>query len=170
MVIWLIGLSGCGKTTIGTELYRRLKPDHPNLLLLDGDRFREVLGDDLGYTYEERARNARRFSHFCKWLDEQGIHLICCVLSNYPEWQRWNRNNFGQYFEIFVDADIETLRRRDTKRIYAEAVAGTRASVVGIDIPFTPPPRADLVVENNADLDDVGPIVKRILAALPAFE
>ncbi len=170
MIIWFIGLSGSGKTTIGHTLYQKLKPDYPSLLFVDGDRFREVMGNDLGFSYEDRQRNARRFSQFCQWLDEQSIHLICCVLSNFPEWQEWNRANFRQYFEIYLDASLETLHRRDTKRIYADALAGRKTNVVGVDIPFVAPAKADLVIDNNAELSTVEPIVDKIIDALPNFE
>ena len=35
MVIWLIGISGSGKTTIGKSLYNNLKKNHTNLLYID---------------------------------------------------------------------------------------------------------------------------------------
>ena len=98
MIIWFIGLSGSGKSTLGKALHDKLKPKHPNLIFVDGDVFPEVMGNDLGHSLEDRQKNAARFSHFCRWLDQQGIHLICCVLSNFPKWQKWNRENFRQFF------------------------------------------------------------------------
>ena len=40
MIVWLIGLSGAGKTTVGTRLAERLRPELPNLVYLDGDLLR----------------------------------------------------------------------------------------------------------------------------------
>ena len=37
MIIWLIGLSGAGKTTVGTRLAARLRADLPGLVYLDGE-------------------------------------------------------------------------------------------------------------------------------------
>ena len=36
-LFWITGLSGAGKTTIGTMLYQKLKEKYPNTVLLDGD-------------------------------------------------------------------------------------------------------------------------------------
>ena len=81
MIIWLIGLSGSGKTTIGRVLHELLEPRYPSLVFLDGDEFRHIMGDDLGYSYEDRRKNARRLSHLCAFLDRQHVHMICAILS-----------------------------------------------------------------------------------------
>ena len=167
MVIWLIGLSGSGKTTIGKKLYSELKTHHPNLIFVDGDEFREVMGNDLGFSYEDRQKNAYRFSNFCYFLDKQNIHLVCCVLSNFPEWQKWNREKFKQYFEVFVDTSLEKLVERDIKNLYKLAISGKKSNVVGVDIPFVPPENADLILDNNHDFKDISPQVKKILNVLP---
>ena len=53
MVIWLIGMSASGKTTIGKKLYDKLKFSKDKWIFLDGDIFRNILGDDLGHTIED---------------------------------------------------------------------------------------------------------------------
>ena len=62
MVIWIIGLAGAGKTTIGREVYHRIKRQKPNVIFLDGDDVRAIMGNDLGHTIEEREVNAWRIS------------------------------------------------------------------------------------------------------------
>ena len=94
MVIWLIGLSAAGKTSVGRILAQRLKARHANLVFLDGDVLREVWGDRLGHDVAGRRANAHRISHLCRVLDAEGIHVVAAVLSLFPEWQRWNRENF----------------------------------------------------------------------------
>ena len=76
-------------------------------------------GDNLGYEIEDREKNAIRISKLCKFLDQQNINVVAAVLSNFPKWQRWNRNNFTSYKEIFLDTPIELLKKRDSKKIYS---------------------------------------------------
>ena len=44
-VFWITGLSGAGKTTIGRELWRRLRAAGHSAIFLDGDALREVIAE-----------------------------------------------------------------------------------------------------------------------------
>ena len=170
MIIWLIGLSGAGKSVIGRKLAEQLKSEHDNLVYLDGDNLREVWGGSLGHTVEAREVNAGRISSLCRMLDRQGIHAVATVLSIFPEWQEWNRRNFEQYFEVFIDVDIEILKKRDSKGLYGREIGGDLNNVVGIDIPFPRPENPDLILSNSDTLDDPGTLAQDIINALPAFK
>ena len=97
MVIWLIGLSGSGKTTIANLLFKKLKKKYINIVHLDGDRVRKIYGEKIGHTTKDRYKNAERLSRLSKFLSDQKIHVIASVLSNFPEWQKWNKKNIGKY-------------------------------------------------------------------------
>lgn len=166
MVIWLIGLSGAGKTTIGQRLYTLIKARHANTVYLDGDILRDVWGDRLGHTVEARCLNAHRISHLCKMLDDQGIHVVASVLSLFPEWQAWNRQTFTRYFEVFIDVPLDVLRTRDPRGLYRDRDAGQIGDVVGIDIPFPVPANADMTVNNSCHRPDPEAIADQILEAI----
>lgn len=167
MVIWIIGLSGAGKTTIGTMLYRHLRAEHLNMVYLDGDILREVWGDKMGHDISARATNSYRISHLCRFLDSQGIHIVASVMTMFPEWQKWNRDNLSSYYEVFLDVNMEVLAQRDTKGIYAAARRGEIKDVVGVDLPYPRPPYSDLVISGDDAVKLPDEITKMILAALP---
>ena len=52
MVIWILGLSGAGKSLLGLELKDELKKDFGEFIILDGDVVRRVFGNDLGFSIE----------------------------------------------------------------------------------------------------------------------
>ena len=56
MVLWIIGMSASGKTTLGKYIYDKLKPEHKNLIFIDGDMLREIMDNDLGHTLEDRFK------------------------------------------------------------------------------------------------------------------
>lgn len=170
MVIWLIGLSGAGKTTLGRMLYGELKKEHSNTVFLDGDMVREIMGQDLGHTLEDRRRNAGRICRLCKYLDAQGIHVVCAILSIFEESHSWNRANYGSYFEVYIQTSMDNLLKRQRNAIYDKALRGETKDVVGVDIPFHPPERPDLVLSNDGTMEDLERNMGRLLKVLPELE
>ena len=167
MVIWLIGLSGAGKTTIGRQVFETWKSEAPNTVFVDGDDIRALFNNDQGedaYTLEGRRLNAKRITGLCSWLDRQGINVVCSILSLFPEMRRENRNLFSGYFEVYLKVPMDELNRRDSKGLYAAAKRGEMQNVVGIDIPFPEPDVADLVIENSGPGADPKTLANEILA------
>lgn len=152
MVIWIIGLSGSGKSTLGHKIFKKVKRFKDNIIIIDGDEFRKVMNNDLGYSLNDRKINAQRIARFCKFFDNQGIHVICPILSIFPEIRAWNRKNIKDYYEIFIETDIETLKKRDSKGIYKKYKNKKIKNVVGLDIKFPLPRNSDLVIKNNKSL------------------
>ena len=168
MVVWLIGLSGAGKTTLGREMARQWRETAPNVVLLDGDELRAVFAHDRGeqaYTLEGRRLNAERMTALCELLDRQGIHVVCCILSVFADMRRDNRSRFGRYFEIFMDAPLAALAARDVKGLYGKARRGEKRNVVGIDIPFERPAGSDLVIDASGAQADVPALASMALRA-----
>ncbi len=163
MVLWFIGLSGSGKTTLGREVYQRIRSRVSNIVFLDGDVLREVFGHDVDHTVEGRRKNAERISRLSKMLSNQGLHVIAAVLSIFPEWQSWNRQNLNHYAEVYLKVNMDTLKARDPKGLYARAYAGKEKNVVGVDIPFPEPLEPTLTIDNNAHLEDMESLIQQVL-------
>lgn len=150
-VYWVTGLSGAGKTTIGKKWYEELKSSYDNVVLLDGDELRQVFGNDLGYTKEDRQKSAMRNGRLCKMLGEQGIHVVCCTISMFDEVREWNRNNIEDYVEIYVKVSMEVLHKRDQKNLYTKAKIGQEEDLAGITFQVEEPKYPDLILENNGE-------------------
>ncbi len=167
MVVWLIGMSGVGKTAIGREVHRLLKGKRPNVLFLDGDVVREIMGNDLGHSIEDRRTNAGRICRLCRYLDSQGIDVVCAILSIFPESRQWNREHIPEYFEVYLRARFETLVQRDKKGLYRRAMVGEIRDVVGVDIEFPPVANADLIIDNDEPVDSFAGMASQIVEAIP---
>lgn len=157
-VFWLTGLSGAGKTTIGTLFYREWKEKHPNTVFLDGDTLREVFGQDLGFTREDRLKSAMRNARLCALLGEQDVHVVCCTISMFHSVRDWNREHIPGYREIYIRASWETLARRNQKGLYE---AG-ETPLVGRDIVPEEPQNPDLVLENDGTLSPADQVKRMI--------
>jgi len=153
LLIWITGLSGSGKTTIGRGVYKNIKEKHNNTVFLDGDSFREILGNDLGHTQKDRLENARRIHRMCRFLDSQGIIVICATMSLYKEIHDMNRKEIDEYFEVYIDCDFEELKKRDQKGLYTKALNGELDDVVGVNLPYDIPENCDLIIDNSIKND-----------------
>lgn len=166
MVIWLIGLSGAGKTTIGRKVYKILRERDSATVFLDGDHFREIMGEDLGHSLEDREKNGWRMCKMSSWLDQQRIDVVACVLSNFPDQQNWNRTHMQSYFEVYVEVPMAVLEARDQKGLYSGAKEGRLKNVVGVDLPFLPPVNPDLVIRNDEDGGDTDSLAEQIVSSI----
>jgi len=166
MVLWLIGMSGAGKTVVGQDTKLLLEKIGRKVIFIDGDSFRDLMGDDLGHSMEDRKRNADRICRFCRYISNQGIDVVAGVLSLFHEHQRWNRKNNDTYFEVYLEVDIETVMERDSKGLYSRGRNHEIKDVVGLDLPFNPPESPDLVIKNNAVQISISQISKLIVETL----
>ena len=145
-VYFFTGLSGAGKTTVGSLFYQRLKNTKPNAVYLDGDEIRVAFGEDVGYTNDERLRWAGRIFRVCRLLSDQGIDVVCCSIAMYQSVRAWNRANIPNYKEIYLRVKPETLLARNQKGLYTGG-----HNVVGVDLPFDEPQSPDLVLQNDGE-------------------
>ncbi len=149
VVYWITGLSGAGKTTIGNRLYYELKQENSNVVLLDGDILKNIVGEELGYSEEDRRKRAFRYAKICKTLADQNIIVICCTIAMYDDVREWNRKNNKAYIEVFLDVPMEVLIDRNQKGLYSQYQEKKITNVAGIDIQVEFPQNPDLVIKND---------------------
>ena len=85
MVIWIIGLSGSGKTFLSKKIFKKL---NGKKILVDGDVVRKYLTYDLSYTKKDREKNSQFISDLCKFLEIQGFTVVCSILSIFRKHQK----------------------------------------------------------------------------------
>ena len=165
MIVWVIGLAGSGKSTVGRALFEKWKAMDPATVLIDGDEIRQIFKHDRGddaYTIEGRRVNAERISQLCAWLDRQQLNVVCCILSIFGDGQDWNRETFSDYLEVYLEVPEDELAER--RHLYREALEGRMINVVGVDIPFIQPHAPDMTFDSSRHGPGVDAIAKQILA------
>lgn len=162
ILYWITGLSGAGKTTIGSALYYELKQKRENVIILDGDILKEIVGSELGYSNQERLERAKRYSRLCKVLVEQGMTVIICTIAMYDEIREWNRANIDGYVEVFLDVNIDVLEDRNRKNLYSRQKEGSVKYVAGVDLEVEYPKNPNLIIRNDGRLS-VEQCVEKIL-------
>ena len=70
----------------------------------------------------------------------------------------------GRFVEIYCACDIDTLKGRDPKGLYEKALRGEIKNFTGVDDPYEPPGRAEVVIDTSCEsIDDS---VRKIIATL----
>jgi adenylylsulfate kinase len=169
-VLWLTGLSGCGKSTIAMATEAALIQRRHLAFVLDGDNVRHGLNKNLGFSAEDRTENIRRIGEVAKLFTQSGIIAITSFISPF----RSDRNAVrallgpGEFIEIFIDAPLEVCEQRDPKGLYkkarAAAAQGKPLHFTGIDSPYEPPETPELHL--HSDQQSVEQCVQQILAHL----
>lgn len=168
LVIWLTGLSGAGKTTIGTELERQLFQQGRHTYLLDGDILRRGLCQDLGFGAEARRENIRRAGEVAALFADAGCIAIAAFISPFREDRDLIRRSLptSRFVEVYINAPIEVCERRDVKGLYAKARANQIKEFTGVSSNYEPPLQPE--IELRTDLLTVQESVTRILDFLHA--
>jgi len=81
---------------------------------------------------------------------DQFVPFPACVQNGKYDLLAWNRANLPRYFEVYLRADVDFLATRDPKGLYRKSQRGEISDVVGVDIPWHAPQRADLVIDAAA--------------------
>jgi len=148
VTVWLTGLSAAGKSTLATELERRLIDAGSACFLLDGDNIRAGISRDLGFGPRDRHENIRRVAEIARLMNDAGLVAISAFISPYRADRQAARDIIGArcFVEVFVDAPLEVCERRDPKGLYRKARRGELAEFTGISAPYEPPLTPDIVL------------------------
>jgi len=169
-VLWFTGLSGSGKSTVARRLERRLFEQGCQTTYLDGDNVRHGLNGDLGFSPADRKENIRRVAEVARLAFEHGTITLCTFISPFAADRDFARSLLpdGRFIEIYVKCDLEVVKRRDPKGLYAKALRGEIPEFTGISSPYEEPNEPEIIVET--DVQSVDDIVDQILDILTQRE
>jgi adenylylsulfate kinase len=166
VVIWMIGLSGSGKSTIAREVEKALHQQGYLTQLLDGDNLRTGINNNLGFSEADRLENIRRAAETSKLFLHCGIITICSFISPTRQIRELAADIIGKedFLEVYVNAPFEECERRDVKGLYAKARKGEIKNFTGLDAPFDAPEQPFL--ELRTDQKDLQTCTQELLAAV----
>lgn len=166
LCIYLIGLSGSGKTTTAKALKSKLlELQSRPVTILDGDNLRNKLGR-LSFSKEDRSLNVRRMGYIASKIVKHSGLVICANIAPYQDDRSYNReviSKVGNYLEVYIKTPIEICEKRDIKGLYSKARKGEIKNFTGINDPFEVPV-SDIVINGDNNLtNNVAQIVEEII-------
>ena len=149
-IFWFTGLSGAGKSTIAEAVKTRLELNGLGVLILDGDNVRTQLHKNLGFSESDIIENNRLISELCVHYQDEYDVIFVSIISPFIKSRNAAREKIGKnFFEIFVHADMNTLKKRDTKGLYKKETLGQVNNLIGVSkkSKYEPPNYPDLRIE-----------------------
>ena len=162
--VWLTGLPVSGKTTLALLLEGALLERGLNVEVLGGREMRKQLGQDLGFTREDRDILVRRTSYVAGLLVRNKTAVIVAADCPYADLRREARDALGAFIEVYLNAPLQACIERDPEGLYDRAGRGDIRHVAGLDLPYEPPDRAELEIPTHEEAPEDS--LARILKAL----
>jgi 3',5'-nucleoside bisphosphate phosphatase len=173
--LWLTGLSGSGKSTVGRLAAGQLRDRGYRVEVLDGDDVRQNLCAGLGFSRADRDENVRRIAFVADLLSRNGVVTFVAAVSPFRAARQAARARMGSRFvEVYVRASVEECERRDVKGLYERARAGEIPGFTGVSDPYEDPLEPELTLETESDSPRVSAdrlvelVEQRLGPALPA--
>jgi adenylyl-sulfate kinase len=152
--IWFTGLSGAGKSTIADLIIPELERRGRVVDALDGDVVRTHLSRGLGFSKEDRDTNIHRIGWVASRITRHGGVTVVSAISPYEDTRQAAREmvaEFGTFVCVYVRTSVEECVRRDTKGLYAKAIAGEIKEFTGISDPYEAPASPELTIETEGE-------------------
>ena len=152
-IVWLTGMSGSGKSTLAGYIKDTYQKEGYSVCIIDGDDIRDRDEQKLGFGRKDVEVNNLRIAKRCLELKDSGFDLVLVpVISPYDEVRKMTRSLLRQFYHlVYVESDIDSLKKRDTKNLYKAADNGLINDLIGYSEinPYDKPSDADFVVNTN---------------------
>ena len=149
--ILFTGLTGTGKSTIARAVERALFDQGRAVMVLDGEKMRNGVNQDLGYSIEDRSENLRRSAHIARIMNDAGLICLAAFVAPSESIRARVAELVGKdkFFVVHLTADEPIRIARDSKGHYAKAQAGVLPNFPGVSALYEAPEKADLVVDSG---------------------
>ncbi len=149
--ILFTGLTGTGKSTIARAVERALFDQGRAVMVLDGEKMRNGVNQDLGFSVEDRSENLRRSAHIARIMNDAGLICLAAFVAPSESIRARVAELVGKdkFLVVHLTADEQVRIARDSKGHYAKAQAGVLPNFPGVSALYEAPEKADLVVDSG---------------------
>ena len=106
-----------------------------------------LLNNTLGFSKDHRDANCRRNAFAAQVLARHGVVAIVSAVSPYRATREAIRDSIQDFVEVHVATPKEACVDRDTKGLWAKALAGEIRNFTGVDDPYEAPTNPEIVVD-----------------------
>jgi adenylylsulfate kinase len=164
-VIWITGLPGSGKSTVGRELKKELDAKMVAVTVLRLDEFRKKIVPQSKYTEEEREFVYQALAREGARLVKDGISAIIDATAHRKKWRDLARDLTPNFMEVDIKCPLDVCIERESNRqeglvtadLYKKALERKKTGqtfkelgeVVGVDVPYELNEKAEVIIESD---------------------
>ncbi|KAK4133388.1 ATP-sulfurylase [Trichocladium antarcticum] len=166
--VFLTGYQNSGKDQVARALQVTLNQQGGrSVSMLLGETVRHELSSELGFSREDRDKNIGRIAFVASELTRSGAAVIAAPIGPFEKARTHARElveKYGDFYLVHVATPLEYCEKTDKRGIYQKARAGEIKGFTGVDDPYEPPSKPDLVVD--CEKQSVRSIVHQIVLLL----
>lgn len=163
--IWMVGLPGCGKTTLAKGVHEYLYAKGLDVVGLQMDKRRKIYFPDPRYSAQEREKAYAMFVDEAAEFVRQGKGVLMDGSAYEISMRTYARQRIPRFAEIFVRCGIDEAIEREANRSNGAVIAGLYekalirqqtgeqfeelGQVIGVDVEFEVDPDAELIIDNS---------------------
>ncbi|MDC0524597.1 adenylyl-sulfate kinase [Pelagibacteraceae bacterium] len=141
---FITGLSGSGKSTIAKYIKPKIQKYYGKTILFHGDEIRKIFNLNK-YSKNDRKKIALQYVKLCKKITNENINVILATVSLYESVRKWNKKNFENYIEIYIECELKNIIKQKKKFFYKKKTN----NVVGISFKPELPKNPSIILPNN---------------------
>lgn len=141
--IYVMGLSGCGKTTFAKKFNKFLEKKKIHSLEISGDDIREIFNLKK-FDLNSRKKYLFEYSKLCNFLNQRGINVVISTSGFFKNVRTWNKKNIKKYYEIYIKSEFDK-----NKLFSKKPFLKNKKNLWGYDLKPQIPKTSDLLITNN---------------------
>jgi len=163
-VVWIMGPTSSGKTTIARLFKKRLQEKGIEVAHFDGDDVRDSFGPDFGFAEKDRLRVVQTLVRLANEALKDGSFVVVSALTANQDAREYVVHNIERLIIVSLECGIPACIQRDPKGLYGKAIKGDIKTVIGFNSEYVPPDNPHIVINTETDTPDM--CSERLIKAL----
>ena len=163
-VLWIMGPTASGKTTLAREMLKILSKKERPVIHYDGDEVRGFFGPNLGFKVKDRLLVVKTICYLANKALNSGVNVVVSALTANEDARVYVVKNVKNVILIYLECSLEKCIERDYKGLYKKALSGEIDTLIGINSDYLPFENPDIIIktENKSIGKNVIELEKRL--------
>lgn len=150
-VLWLMGPTSSGKSTLAERLTAILRADDVPIIHFDGDEVRDFFGPDHGFDEADRRLVVGTLIHLANKSRKAGLNVVVSALTAHAETRDAVLTEIPDVVTGYVRCSIKVCAERDPKGLYRRAQNGEIHSLIGVNSEYVAPENPNVVLDTETE-------------------